>query len=270
MVKKTRPHLREVEKVPEGALLDDARLIHGEQLLVEPADFPGAIHKMDFKNPVPWLPVCAWIAHAPWILRVDVERDFVAGDSLVRELPDQVAGNRSAILPSVLGCQILCVSVKLRGGDVRMTLEVFLALDERPFNVLAKFFLERIVSNHEGPPKISFPLFEYWAEVEKDNFVILQRQVWRIFIVGQERVGSGPYNALVPMLGDSELTLRQPVNLLVELAFANAGPDQAVRFDGPEKEPLRGFALHAARQYASLRIATPFGLPKLASTGILL
>lgn len=49
----------------------DARLIHDEELFVEPADFPGVIHKMDFKNPVPWPPVCAWIAHVPWILRVD-------------------------------------------------------------------------------------------------------------------------------------------------------------------------------------------------------
>jgi hypothetical protein len=97
-----------------------------------------AIDKVDFENPVTRVSIGSEVAHAAWILRMDVKTDLVTRNFLVRELPQQVACDRTAVFPAIFRRQVLRMPVELRGGDVGMLLEILLALDERFADVVAQ------------------------------------------------------------------------------------------------------------------------------------
>jgi len=63
----------------------ELRLANCQQFLVETANLARSIYKMYFKNPVALASVRIQCPHAILVLRVDVKRNFISRDLLMRE-----------------------------------------------------------------------------------------------------------------------------------------------------------------------------------------
>src|SRR5580704_9930355 len=120
---------------------------------------------MNLQNPVAFSSFRVQLSHPFRIIRMNVQRHFIVRNSLVRELPQEMPGDWSAIFPAIILRQFLRVAVKLRSCNVGMTIEIFLALEKSFADVFAKFQLERVGTQHERSPEICFPLFEYRAQI---------------------------------------------------------------------------------------------------------
>ncbi len=68
----------------------------------ESADLLLPVDKMDFQNPVPRPPVASSLPDRRVIVGMSVERDFVLGNSFMRELADQMASHRPSEFPARL------------------------------------------------------------------------------------------------------------------------------------------------------------------------
>ena len=76
-------------------------LLKRQQLLIEAADFPRAVHEVNLQNPVPFLAELIHPAHPARIVGVNVQGDLVAGNALVWKLAHQVPGNLAAKFPKL-------------------------------------------------------------------------------------------------------------------------------------------------------------------------
>jgi hypothetical protein len=110
-----------------------------QEFFVEAADFFGAVNEMDFKDPVALLAFGVLAAHFPGIVGMDVEGDFIVGDSFVGELADEVAGDGAAVFPAVSAGHFLGVAVEFVGGYVRVGVEILFPLGEGFGDVVAEF-----------------------------------------------------------------------------------------------------------------------------------
>jgi len=57
-----------------------------QQLLIESADLPRAVHEVNLQNPMPFLAKLIHAAHPQRIVRMNVKADLVARNALVRKL----------------------------------------------------------------------------------------------------------------------------------------------------------------------------------------
>ena len=189
---------------------------------------------MNLQYPVPLSSGSIRHSHPVVILGMDIKSDLVPCDLLVRENANQMSGDGSAVLPARCLRQLLGVRVQFGRRDLRMLLKILLAAGKRLFDVAAEFSFERIVAYNVGPAEICLPFLEHRAEVEKDNVVLTNREVWRIFIIGSQSVRSGAHNAFVPVAGDAEHALGKRVDALINFAFLRSWPNQVLRLDGRE------------------------------------
>lgn len=118
----------------------------------------------------------------------------------------------------------------MAGGDVWCFFEVAFAFGEGCCDVVAHFQFGWIVADDEGASEVCFVLFEDGAEVDEEDVVAGERVVRWIVRVGEECVGSGADDALVPVGGDAEEFFSEVVDGLVELAFGDAGADESACF----------------------------------------
>src|ERR1700685_3499087 len=213
----------------------------GEQLFVESADLPRAIYEMNLEYPVPLSARSVRQLHSVGIAGVDIKSDLIVGDLLVRKNANEMACDGATVLPASLLSQLLRARIKLGCGDLRMFMKILLAAGKCFFNIAAQFVLQRIVSHNVGATEVGFPFLKYGAEIQKDDVVLAHRQVWRILIVGSERVPPRAHDAFVPIARDSEHALSECINTLVNLAFLGPGPNHVLRLDLCEQR--RGLSL---------------------------
>ena len=90
-----------------------------EQALVEAAELAGAIHQMDFQNPVACVAMAIGIAHPLAVQRPDAMLILVARDALrVREFAHNMARDAAAEFPARVLRGSLRETIELRAGDV--------------------------------------------------------------------------------------------------------------------------------------------------------
>ena len=100
-------------------------------------------------------------------------------------------------------CQGLNVGEELVGGYGWVLIEVALPCGEGLLHIVFQLELYRIRSNDEGAAEVSFPLFKDRPEIEEQDVVCADHQVWRIFCIGQEGVLARADDSLVPVGGDA-------------------------------------------------------------------
>src|ERR1700691_5459574 len=159
------------------------------------------------------------------ILGMDIEGDLVPRDFLMWKNANQVSRDGAAVLPASLLRQLLSIGVQLRRGDLSVFLKIPLALCERLFDVAAQLAFLRIVSNDVGPPEVGFPVFEHGTEIEKDDVILPDRQIWRILIVGGQCVVPCAHDAFVPMARDPEHAFGERIDALIYFAFSGSWPN---------------------------------------------
>src|ERR1700683_1142906 len=136
-------------------------------------------------------------------VRMNVECHFVLGNPLVRELPDEVSGDRAAKLPSVLNCQRLGMAEEFAAGDVRAFLEISLSVRERLTNVFSQFVLYGIGAENVGSAEVCFPFLKYRTEIQEQDVVSSDGQVGRVFGIRQQGIFARADDSLVPIGIDS-------------------------------------------------------------------
>src|SRR5580698_47497 len=206
-----------------------------QKFFVETANLARAIDKVNLENPVSFLSIFADAAHANRIVRMNIQRDFVSGNSLMRKMPDQMSSDRSAIFPAIFCGEFVRVTIQLIGFDLRMVLVVLLPLGKRFAAIVAKLELHRLGDHNKRAAKVSLPLLKYGAEIEKQDVIFADRQIGRILIVGRERISSGAHNAFVPIRRNPIHLMREVVDVLIELALGNARADESFGLDGVEE-----------------------------------
>jgi hypothetical protein len=82
---------------------------------------------------------------------------------------------------------------------------------------------------------MGLPVLEHGTEVEKDDVILPNRQIWRILIVWSQRVAPGAHDAFVPIARDPVHAPGKRVDLVIYLAFFRPWPNQALRFDLDEQ-----------------------------------
>src|SRR5271170_4696722 len=162
---------------------------------------------------------------------MDIEGDLVPRDLLVWENANQMSRDGAAVLPASLPRQLLGIRVQLRRGDLRVFMKIPLAASKRFFDVAAQLAFLRIASNDVGPTEIGFPFFEHGAEIEKDDVVLPDRQVWRVLIVRCQSVAPCSHDAFVPIARDPIHTFGKRVDALIDFAFLSPWANQALRLD---------------------------------------
>src|SRR5215475_11209250 len=135
---------------------------------------------MNLEDPVSLLSVFTGSAHSDWIVRMNIQRNFVARNSLVREMPDQVPRDRPAVFPPILRREFMRIAIQLVRLDVRMALEILLPVRKPALNVVAKLQLHRVVTQNECSTEVRLPLFEHGTKIQKQDVVRAERQVRRI------------------------------------------------------------------------------------------
>jgi hypothetical protein len=179
--------------------------------------------------------------HAQIALRMNVQRDFIASDPLVGEMPDDVSRDRTAKLPAVCFRKGTGVRKEFARGNVGPIVEIALPLRERGADVAAQLVLHRIASENERAPEIGFPGLEDRTEVQEHDIVVADRQVRRVLAIRLERVCSGTNDALVPVPLDAKEFFSQRVDRFVEIFFGDTRPNEIARFDFAKE--LLGFDL---------------------------
>ena len=76
------------------------RLIHSQKLFEEAADLMLTVNEMNLENPMALLAFFIQRSHRKMAFGMNVESHFVAGNSFMRELSDQVPGNRPTEFPA--------------------------------------------------------------------------------------------------------------------------------------------------------------------------
>lgn len=90
------------------------------------------------------------------------------------------------------------------------------AAGECLFDVAAELVLQRIASYNVGPPKIGFPVLKHRTEVQKDDVILSNRQVWRILIVWSQGIAPCAYDAFVPIARDPIHAPSKHVDVLID------------------------------------------------------
>src|ERR1700733_2604879 len=206
-----------------------------QKFFVETANLARAIDKVNLEDPVSFLSIFADAAHANRIVRMNIQRDLISGNSLMRKMPDQMSSDRSAIFPAIFCGEFVGGTIQLVRPDVGMALEVLLPIRKRLLNIVAKLELHRIGAHDKRAPEIRFPFLEHGTEIEKQNVVRTNLQIGRILIVGGERISSGAHNACVPIRRNPVHLMREVVDVLIELALGNARADESFGLDGVEE-----------------------------------
>ena len=155
----------------------------------------------------------------------------VALDQLVRELADQMSGDRPAELPTRVVAQPHDVIEQLGARHVRVRIEVLASLRPDPRQVVAQRVLDRIVAEYERPPEVGLPAFEDRAEVAEQDVVVGDDPVRRVLPVGLQRVLPRPHDSLVPVAFDTEHLRGQVPDLVGQLRLPNAGSNHAAALD---------------------------------------
>src|ERR1700691_1023890 len=153
------------------------------------------------------------------ILGMDIEGDLVPRDFLMWKNANQVSRDGAAVLPASLLRQLLSIGVQLRGGDLSVFLKIPLALSKRRFDVAAQLAFLRIVSYDIGPPEVGFPVFEHRTEIEKDDVILPDRQIWRTLIVESQGIAPGAHDAFVPIARDPVHAFAERIDVLIDFAF---------------------------------------------------
>ncbi len=91
-----------------------------QKLFVKTTNLARAIHKMNFQNPVALFSIFTDAAHPNRIVRMNVQRNFVPRNSLVRKMPDQMARDRAAELPAIFRGKFVRMTIQLVRFDVGM------------------------------------------------------------------------------------------------------------------------------------------------------
>lgn len=89
-----------------------------KQFFVEAANLSSAVHKVNLENPVTLLTLCVEAPHPVRIVGVNIQSDFIFGDSLMRKLSNQVSRDGPAIFPAGVARQFLRMLLEFDGGDV--------------------------------------------------------------------------------------------------------------------------------------------------------
>jgi len=95
----------------------------------------------------------------------------VTGDLLVRELADQMPGDRGTELPSTLSGKVDDMGIELRPGDVGMCMKVIAAALPHRLESVAECDLGGVVTEDVGATEVRFPRLEDRAEVEEGDGV---------------------------------------------------------------------------------------------------
>ena len=115
--------------------------IHGEQFFVETADLANFVNEVNFQDPVTLLTFFIQTAHRQLTVRMNVESHLVVRDLFVRELTDQMSRDGAAELPSELSRERLGVAKEFAARDVRLLMEISLAVSERLTDIHSQFAL---------------------------------------------------------------------------------------------------------------------------------
>src|SRR5215470_1218052 len=96
----------------------DRSLVDGQQFLEEGAVALLLVDQVHLQDPVPLLALGIQAAQRLVVLRMDVKRDAVAVDLLMRELADRMAGMAVAEIPAAARGDLGRLAIELRAGDV--------------------------------------------------------------------------------------------------------------------------------------------------------
>src|ERR1700733_782764 len=162
-------------------------------------------------------------------VRMNVECHFVIGNPFVRELSDEVSGDRAAKLPSVLNGQRLGMAVEFAAGDVRALLKMSFPVRERLADVFSQFVLCGIGAENVGSTEVCFPFLKYRSKVQEQDVVSSEGQVGRIFSVRLQGISAGADDSLVPIGVDSVHLFREGIDVLVQVALGDVRANQSPR-----------------------------------------
>src|ERR1700723_2499614 len=123
-----------------------------EKFFVETANLARAIDKVNLQNPVAFLAIFTDAAHANRIVRVNIQRNLVPRNSLVRKMPDQMSRDRSAVFPAIFCGEFVRVAIQFVCLDVGMAFEILLPIGKGAFDVIAKLQLDWIGTHDERAP----------------------------------------------------------------------------------------------------------------------
>src|ERR1700742_3305229 len=110
---------------------------------------------------MPFSALCIERLHAVRILGMDVQRDLISRNLLVRKYTNQMSGDRAAVLPSRFSRERARVRVEFSARNVRMVVKIPSALGEPLFDIPAQLVLDWIVAHHKRSAEIRFPFLEY-------------------------------------------------------------------------------------------------------------
>ena len=91
-----------------------------QEFFVETANLARAIDKVNLENPVPLLSIFTDATHTNRIVRMNIQRNLVSGNSLMRKMPDQMSRDRSAKFPAIFCGEFVRVTIQLVRFDVGM------------------------------------------------------------------------------------------------------------------------------------------------------
>jgi hypothetical protein len=86
-----------------------------------------------------------------------------------------------------------------------------------------RLFFSGVGSSNLGPPKVGLPLLEHRTEVQKDDVILPNRQIWGILIIGSQSVAPRPHDAFVPIARDSIHAPGKRVDTLINPVFLALG-----------------------------------------------
>ena len=173
----------------------------------------------------------------------------VPDDLLVRELPEQMPGDRAAELEALGVRQFDDVVVQLGAGDSRVAVEVVAPGLPHPRQGVAHGELVRVVAEHEGAAEVGLPLLEDRAQVQERDVALGDHPVRRMLLERLQGVLTGPHDAPMPVRLDPEQFGGQVADLVGQLLLADARADQSAALDLVEQ--LRGLGLCIKKPFSA-------------------
>ena len=110
-------------------------------------------------------------------------------------------------------------------------MEVALALGESLSNISLHLLLERIIPENEGSTEIGLPCFEYWSEIQEQDVIVSDHQVWWVVGIRQQSISSCSHNSFVPVSSNPIHLFCQGVDVSVEGRLRDVRADQATCLD---------------------------------------